>query len=178
MKLEVEEWIIPFDTVLFDRWKNRDPHVVTEKLLAQQGPGIFNGYGFGEWVAENFFVREGYKVINNEFNMVAGTSKYTENNALITNMVGKEKVERFKQEVRHLTANGVKVVSHLDLFVYNHQENLFAEVKRGRDRIRKEQLIFMHLVQEIMESKAMLIYLDDQISNVVKKNKTFEFELL
>jgi hypothetical protein len=78
MNVEINEIKIPFELKLLKRWKSREPEIVPEAYLNWNGPGTSNGYGFGEWIVEKLFTDKGYKVLNNDFNIVAKTSKYKE----------------------------------------------------------------------------------------------------
>jgi hypothetical protein len=176
MNVEINEIKIPFELKLLKRWKSRDPETVPEFYLNWKGPGISNGYGFGEWVAEKFFKDKGYKVLNNNFNIVAKTSKYKENNKLIKSLIGKEHVLEFSQRVRDLNEKGCKVVSHLDLFIYNDNEYFFAEVKKEQDKLRQEQVRYIHLAQTILNVNSYLVYVDNQIKTPVTKTLNFNLE--
>jgi hypothetical protein len=176
MNVGISEIKIPFELKLLKRWKARDLEIVPESCLIWNGPGISNGYGFGEWMAEKFFIEKGYKVINNEFNIVAKKSKYKENNTLIKRLIGKERVLEFSQKIRDLNERGCKVVSHLDLFIYNDKEYFFAEVKKEQDKLRQEQIRFIELAKTILKINTYLIYLDDQIKEPVTKTLNFNLE--
>jgi hypothetical protein len=47
----IEQLTIPYKKDLLVKWKNRDPSIVPSFMLNWNGPGISNGYGFGEWMA-------------------------------------------------------------------------------------------------------------------------------
>lgn len=127
MIVTIREIKIPYDSNLLKRWKTRDPEVVPEIYLNLKGPGISNGYFFGEWIAEQFFLNKGYKVMNNDSNLVAKTSKYKENNNVIKSLVGRDLVKEFSEKVNDLYQKGYKIVSHLDLFVYNDNDYFFLK---------------------------------------------------
>ena len=39
-------------------------------MLDRKGPGVSNGYGFGEWMAERYFRDQGYYVFNDTFDLI------------------------------------------------------------------------------------------------------------
>lgn len=178
LRIIIDERKIPFDPVTLLRWKARDPEIVPESHLQWKGPGISNGYGFGEWIAEKYFKSEGYDVINNEFNIVAKTSKFRENNRLIENLIGKERVKNFAQKVRELTEEGNKIVSHLDLFVYseNEKDYFFVEVKKEQDRLRQEQASYIYLAELLLNVRSILVTLDETIHKAQTNKIEFGLE--
>jgi hypothetical protein len=174
MNVQIKEIRIPYDVTMLKRWKERDARIVLESYLNWNGPGVLNGYGFGEWIAEKFFTNKGFRVMNNDFNIVAKTSRYKENNNLIKNFIGKERVLEFSQKVRELNEKRCKVVSHL--FIYNENEFFFAEVKKEQDKLRQEQVRYIHLAQTILNGNSYLVYLDDQLRESITKTLDFNLE--
>ncbi|XNQ37878.1 hypothetical protein AA0X95_04650 [Bacillus sp. 1P10SD] len=45
----IEKMTIPYEEEILQKWKKRDSSIVPSFMLAWNGPGISNGYGFGEW---------------------------------------------------------------------------------------------------------------------------------
>lgn len=72
--ITVEQIIIPYEKELLLKWKDRDTMVVPSFMLDWNGPGIVNGYGFGEWMAERYFRDKGYYVFTN-FDVYAKVTK-------------------------------------------------------------------------------------------------------
>jgi hypothetical protein len=60
----IETLTVPFEKNLLDLWKDRSPEIVPLFMLEWEGPGISNGYGFGEWMAEKYYRNKGYNVFN------------------------------------------------------------------------------------------------------------------
>jgi hypothetical protein len=136
--IDIEFIRIPFDSKLEQKWRERDPSVVPDYALKWNGPGVKHSYGFGEWFASEFFQRQGYKVINNDYNLVSKTSQFQSNNDVISSVIGKGKIKLFGEKARELISTGVNVVTNLDPFVYNNHDCFFAEVKKGKDRLTKK----------------------------------------
>jgi hypothetical protein len=166
--IEIEKIVIPIQQELLLRWKNRDPLIVPEYVLNTEGNGVANSYGFGEWVAENYFRRKGYYVINDEFDLYSKTSKYKVYNDIITNIVGKEKMLEFQRVIRQLYKTGYKS-ENVDLFVFNTNSFFFVEVKKGKDVLREPQVRFMYLAKEILNAECKLVFLSETESETKKE---------
>lgn len=172
--LQVEKITVPFQKDLLIRWKERDASIVPEFALNWEGEGVSNGFGFGEWLAEEFFRNKGYYVINDEFDLFSKTSKYKIYNEIISLIVGKEKVELFGKISRDLHKKGYKI-ENIDLFIYDRNSFLFAEAKKGKDYLREPQLRFMYLVKEIFNTNCKLIYLSE--SDIELKIQTLNYQV-
>ncbi|MFB9759255.1 hypothetical protein [Ectobacillus funiculus] len=158
--LQIEKITVPFQGELLTRWKERDPLVVPEYALKWNGKGVSNGFGFGEWLAEEFFRNQGYYIINDEFDLFSKNSKYKVYNDIISLIVGKEKIEIFRRVARVLYEDGYKI-ENLDLFIFDRNSFLFAEAKKGKDCLREPQLRFMYLAKEILDADCKLVYLSE-----------------
>ena len=69
--IEIEQITIPYDKELLLKWKARDESIGPSFMLDWNGPGINNGYGFGEYMAERYFEDQGYHVFANEFDLLS-----------------------------------------------------------------------------------------------------------
>lgn len=54
VSISIETLIIPYKAELLNRWKERNNDIVPSFMLDWKGPGISNGYGFGEWMAKKY----------------------------------------------------------------------------------------------------------------------------
>ncbi|UYZ21674.1 hypothetical protein [Mesobacillus jeotgali] len=158
--LNISKITIPYDPELLHKWKRRNPAVVPAFLLGRKGPGISNGYGFGEWHAEQYFRSHGYHVFTDEFNFLSKKSMFDPYNRMIATLIDHERISAFKQEVTRLIEGNVSI-ENPDLFVYNLDSIFFAEVKKGRDNLRESQLRFMYLAKEYLGIESVLVYLCD-----------------
>jgi len=174
--LQVEKITVPFQEELLTRWKKRDSSVVPEYALNWNGEGISNGFGFGEWLAEEFFRNKGYYVINDEFDLFSKNSKYKVYNDIISLIVGKDKVETFRKVARELYGEGYKI-ENVDLFIFNRNSFLFAEAKKGKDPLREPQLRFMYLAKEILNADCKLVYLSEIKNEISAETLIFQVDL-
>lgn len=163
--LTISKITIPYDQELLHKWKRRDPVIVPAFLLGRKGPGISNGYGFGEWHAEQYFRSHGYHVFTDEFNFLSKKSMFDPYNRMIATLIDHERITAFEQEVDQLIERNVSI-ENPDMFVYNLDSIFFAEVKKGRDRLRESQLRFMYLAKEQLGIESVLIYLCDRTVGV------------
>ena len=69
--ISIETLTIPYEAELLDRWKERNNNFVPSFMLDWKGPGVSNGYGFGEWMAEKYFRDQGYYVFNDTFDLIS-----------------------------------------------------------------------------------------------------------
>jgi hypothetical protein len=157
---ELEKIIIPFEKDQLIRWKMRDSSLVPEYALNWAGNGVSNGFGFGEWHAEQYFRSKGYYVINDEYDLFSKRSKYKVYNEIIVQIVGKDKAETFRKAIRYLNKQGYKT-ENLDLFVFDTNTSFFVEAKKGRDELREPQLRFMYLAKKILNVECKLVYLSE-----------------
>lgn len=174
--ITIEQITIPYKTELLSKWKQRDPQIVPAFMLDWGGPGISNGYGFGEWIAERYFRDKGYYVLTNEFDLISKVSKFHKFNKIIETMVSKEQLDNFKTCVNTSIQNGYSV-ENIDLFIYNLDNHFFAEVKKENDKLREPQMRFIYLTEKHLGIKSKLIYLSDKVSHVTKEELTFNFEI-
>jgi hypothetical protein len=156
-----DEMRINYDPSLLVRWKKRDPAIVPNEALRWSGPGVENGYGFGEFFVESFFAELEYSVIRNGFDLISKSSKYRDNNLLIADIFGEEKIHRFGELAREKLRRGVKI-ENIDLFVYSSKDHFFAEVKKGKDYLRQPQIRFMELAKEVLNCESKVIYLVEE----------------
>ncbi|MCM3574180.1 hypothetical protein M3172_13370 [Mesobacillus subterraneus] len=163
--LKISKITIPYDSQLLLQWKRRNPAVVPAFLLGRKGAGISNGYGFGEWHAEQYFRSHGYHVFTDEFNFLSQKSMFDPYNRMIATLIDQERIAAFKQEVARLIEGNVSI-ENPDLFVYNLDSIFFVEVKKGRDHLRESQLRFMYLAKEYLGIESVLVYLSDKILEV------------
>ncbi|MCT8139957.1 hypothetical protein H1D32_21000 [Anaerobacillus sp. CMMVII] len=171
--IELDQITLPYLKEELQQWKHRDSGIVPAFILDWEGPGVSNGYGFGEWVAEKYFRNHGYYVLTNEFNLLSKTSKYERYNKIISTMVNTDKIKQFKEAVQHLIQQGISI-ENPDLFVFNLETCFFAEVKKEKDRLREPQLRFFYLAKQLLEIDSKLIYLSDTTTSVCNEQLTIE----
>lgn len=169
--IRIEKIIVPFQKEMLLQWKDRDPNIVPKFMLNSKGPGTSNGYGFGEWMAERYFRELGYYVFTNDFDLYSKKTKYQRINKMIETLVSPEKMQVFKAALHEAYHKGFKV-ENPDLFVFDLQTCFFAEVKKGKDKLREPQNRFLYLAKEILDIDSKLIYLDDKALNVVIEELT------
>ena len=174
--ITIEQITIPYKNEILSKWKQRDTEVVPAFMLNWGGPGISNGYGFGEWMVERYFRDKGYYVFTNEFDLISKASKFHKFNKMIETMFSKEQLDNFKTCVNINNQNGYSV-ENIDLFIYNLDNNFFVEVKKGNDKLRGPQMRFMYLAEKHLRIESKLIYLSDKVSHVTKEELTFNFEI-
>lgn len=172
--LTIEQLTIPYEKTTLLQWKKRDPSVVPSFMLAWNGPGISNGYGFGEWMAEKHFRDKGYYTITDEFNLLSKSSKFKRYNDIIHLMSDHQRLKRFKSAARLSGAEGC-TIENPDMFVYDLEHSFFAEVKKERDLLREPQIRFMFLAQSILGIESKLVYLSD--SETVPSQKIIEVQV-
>lgn len=170
---KIEQLTLPYKKEKLVKWKDRDPSIVPSFMLDWNGPGISNGYGFGEWMADRYFRDKGYYTITNEFNLLSNTSKFRKYNEIIAAMIDPQKLLKFKSMVHTLT-NKNYPIENPDMFVYNLENSFFAEVKKERDVLREPQIRFIYLAKTILNVETKLIYLSD--SELIQPQKTIQVE--
>jgi hypothetical protein len=158
--IDIEKIIIPYQTEELKDWKARDPRVVPPFALNWNGPGISNGYGYGEWKAEQYFRKQGYYVFNNNFNLLSKKSKFERFNHCILSVIGSSKLDAFQKAIHELIKEGYSI-ENPDLFVFDLNDCFFAEVKKEKDTLREPQVHFMHLAKLFLETESKLVYLSD-----------------
>ncbi|MEH7114600.1 hypothetical protein V7124_19870 [Neobacillus niacini] len=161
-----EKIIIPYQREELNDWKTRDPRVVPSHTLNWNGPGVINGYGYGEWKAEQYFRQHGYYVFNNDFNLLSKKSKFERFNQCILSMIDSSKIKTFQKTVQELIKEGYSI-ENPDLFVFSLEDFFFAEVKKEKDTLREPQVHFMYLAKQIFGTESKLVYLSD-IDNTVR----------
>ncbi len=177
MQITVEEITIPFDNHIMERWRMRDPLVVPKERLEWRGPGIENSFGFGEWLAGNYFREQGYHVIDSGYNLVSKTSKFKENNDVIASIVGRDALQLFKTAVQSYLGKGCKITSDLDLFIYKDDASYFVDAKKGADRLRLNQIHFMYLAKKILGIDSKVAYLDHRSVQKSVRQVTYDIKL-
>jgi hypothetical protein len=174
--LEIKQITIPYEKELLLKWKKRDPSIVPSFMLAWKGPGISNGYGFGEWMTDRYFRDKGFYTITNEFKLLSKTSKFKRYNDIISLMANRQKLQEFKDAVRLLEGTDFSI-ENLDMFVYNLETFFFVEVKKEKDVLREPRMRFMYLANSILDIDSKLIYLSDSDEMESQKMIKVEFEL-
>ncbi|HNW05320.1 MAG TPA: hypothetical protein PKI76_08090 [Oscillospiraceae bacterium] len=174
--ISVEKITIPYERALLYQWKQRNPEIVPNFMLAKKGPGTSNGYGFGEWTAEIYFRKNGYFVFTNDFDLLSKDSKYKRFNKMIETLIIPAKLHAFKEACQEAMQQGYKI-ENPDLFVFNIEDYFFAEVKKEKDQLRDPQMRFFYLAKEILGIDSKLIYLCDKTSDVITEELIFNFEL-
>jgi len=175
MNIEVEQITIPYDKELLLKWKSRDVVTVPNFMLDWNGLGISNGYGFGEWMAEQFFRDKGYYVFN-EFDLLSAKTKFKRYNDMITSINGTDQLENFREAIQGSLESGNRV-ENPDLFVFNLDTCFFAEVKKGKDRLREPQMRFFYLAKEYLGIESKLVYVCDKSKEIKLDRINFEFEM-
>ncbi|WML58647.1 hypothetical protein [Neobacillus sp. PS2-9] len=145
-------------------------------MLAWNGPGVSNGYGFGEWVTEQYFRDKGFYTITNEFNLLSRTSKFKRYNDIISLMTGQEKLNQFKDAVKILVETDYSI-ENPDMFIFNLETCFFEEVKKAKDVLRVPQMRFMYLAQSILGIHSILIYLSDYEDTEFQQSIEIEFDI-
>lgn len=174
--LAIKQITISYKKELLVKWRKRDPAIVPSFMLAWNGPGISNSYGFGEWMAERYFRNKGYYAITNEFNLLSKTSKFKRYNDIISLMTSRQKLQEFKEAVKGL-GETEHSIENPDMFVYNLETCFFAEVKKEKDVLREPQIRFMYLAKTILGIDSKIIYLSDSDEIESQKMIKVEFEL-
>jgi hypothetical protein len=172
----IEQITIPYKKELLIRWKQREPSLVPTFMLNWNGPGISNGYGFGEWMSEQYFRDKGYYTLTNEFNLLSKTSKFKRYNDIVGVIIGQPKLQEFKEVVRLWGDQGF-TIENPDLFVYNLETSFFVEAKKERDVLRDPQIRFMVLAKTILNVDSKLVYLSDSDEQESQKMIEVEFDL-
>jgi Holliday junction resolvase-like predicted endonuclease len=172
----IETLTVPFEKNLLDLWKDRSPEIVPLFMLEWEGPGISNGYGFGEWMAEKYYRNKGYNVFNNNFDLISKRSKYLQFNKMIRSLIDDGQYNKFSEVIKFNSKSGYKV-ENLDLFVFNEKEYFFVEVKKGSDKLREPQMRFMYFAKRILDIESKLIYFCDKSVEKKVENITYNFEI-
>ncbi|MEH7075146.1 hypothetical protein [Neobacillus drentensis] len=173
----IETITIPYQREELMAWKSRDPLVVPSFVLDWKGPGVSNGYGYGEWKAEQYFRNQGCYVLNTQFNLLSKKSKFDRFNHCISSLIGPSKVEKFKRTVQDFIQQGY-TIENPDLFVFNMEGQFFSEVKKGKDILREPQIHFIYLAKHILETESKQVYLSDTATEVQHQSLTVEVKIV
>lgn len=171
--ITIEKITLPYEKELLTRWKQRDPQVVPLSMIGGAGPGIDNGYFFGERMAERYFRDNGYYVFSNEFNLLSKKSKYRRYNQMIETLIPPSQLQSFKEVLPNILE--YYSIENPDLFVYNLKQCFFVEVKKGKDILRESQMRFFYLAKEYLGIESKLVYLSDKSAEVIKEPETLSF---
>lgn len=145
--VKIEQEFITYDPFELEQWRLGNPNLVPQHWLNSKGPGLANGYGYGEFFVERHLEKTGAKVIANAFDIMSKKSKYIENNKCIEAVMGHKNYKRLQDVLNRIIKDGIKV-ENPDLCVL--KPNLFyAEVKKDKDRIRQSQKVFAIVIWEI-----------------------------
>jgi len=158
--ITIEKITIPYKKEELLNWKARNPETVPQYALNWNGPGISNGYGFGEWKAEQYFRKQGYYIINNEFNLLSNHSKFKRYNQVIKTMVHESGMALLVNAAQNLNTLNYNV-ENPDLFVFNLLNTFFVEVKKEKDILREPQINFMFLANLLLKTESKLVYMSD-----------------
>lgn len=173
--ITIEKITLPYEKELLTRWKQRDPQIVPHSMIDGAGPGIDNGYFFGERMAESYFRDNGYYVFSNEFNLLSKKSKFRRYNQMIETLIPPSRLQAFKEVLPKILEN--YSIENPDLFVYNLKECFFVEVKKGKDILRESQIRFFYLAKEYLGLESKLVYLSDKAAEVFTEEVTISFAL-
>lgn len=165
LSITFEKITVPYKKEELLNWKSRNPKTVPQFALNWNGPGISNGYGFGEWKAEQHFRQQGFYVINNEFNLLSKYSKFERYNQIIKLMIHEPGSNLFLDAVQRLTSQGYSI-ENPDLFVYNLHTSFFVEVKKEKDVLREPQLRFMLLARLLLKTESKLVHMSHTDSSI------------
>lgn len=176
LSISIETLTIPYKAELLDRWKEKNNDVVPSFMLDWEGPGVSNGYGFGEWMAEKHFRDLGYYIFNDTFDLISKKSKYEQYNKMIKALIGPSKFSAFSKIIKSNSLAGYNI-ENPDLFVFNEKENFFVEVKKGRDKLREPQIRFIYLAKKILDTESKMVYLYDKSDEIKVENIIYEFEI-
>lgn len=174
--IEIEQITIPYDTELLLKWKARDESIVPAFMLDWNGPGINNGYGFGEWMAGRYFENQGYHVFVNEFDLLSTKSKFRRYNEMMITIIGTEELGDFREAINGVLERGYRI-ENPDLFVFDLESCFFIEVKKGKDKLREPQIRFIYLAKEYFGIESKLLYLCDKSTEVKSEKINFEFDI-
>lgn len=174
--ITIEILTIPYKVEVLDRWKERNNDIVPSFMLDWRGPGVSNGYGFGEWMAEKHFRDQGYYVFNDTFDLISRKSKYEQYNKMIKAIIDSNKFSRFEKLITSNSFAGYNI-ENPDLFIFNGKDKFFVEVKKGRDRLREPQIRFMYLAKEVLDIESKVIYLCDKSNEIKVEDIICEFEI-
>jgi hypothetical protein len=172
----IETLTIPYKAELLDRWKEKNNDIVPSFMLDRKGPGVSNGYGFGEWMAEKYFRDQGYYIFNDTFDLISKKSKYKQYNKMIKAIIDSNKFSRFAKLITSNSLAGYNI-ENPDLFVFNGEDKFFVEVKKGRDRLREPQIRFMYLAKEVLDIESKMVYFCDKSDEIKVENIIYEFEI-
>lgn len=145
----INQMLLHYDVQELERWRKGDKSLVPEKNINAKGPGLLNGYHYGEFVAERYFKSLGYTVFNNEFNLTSEKSKYHINNKIIKQALGDEKYTKLHEKLKQFEKNKI-LIKEPDLIVIG-PEIFFVEVKRDNDSLKDGQDTFALVVQNLFD---------------------------
>jgi hypothetical protein len=158
--VEIEKEFICFDPYELEQWRLGKSEVVPQYAQNWKGNGRANGYGYGEFVAKRHLEITDAEVIANDFNLFSLKSKYNENNKRIEKVMGEGKYKKLQEVLNKLYRDGIKV-ENPDLCIL--KPNLFfAEAKKGRDRLREQQIIFAIVIWELFRIPFKIYRLEPQ----------------
>ncbi len=173
--ITIEKIIVPYENEILCNWKQRESKVVPKFMLEFNGPGVSNGYGFGEWMAERFFRENGYLVFANNFDLVSKKSKYHRFTKMIETLVTPMRLQSFKEAIQGLDSRGYSV-ENPDLFILNLDTCFFVEAKKGKDKLREPQMRFFYLAKEFLGIESKLIYFSNESTNIHKEEILYNFD--
>lgn len=146
--VEIEQILLHYDPTELERWRQGDPALVPERVLQWEGPGMANGYGYGEFFVKRYLESIGHEVIANEFDIYSGRSKYKDNNLRIEAAMGSSAYNVLKNVLHKMSDDGIKL-EQPDLCIISPQM-FFGEVKRDKDELRDPQALFAVIIWELM----------------------------
>lgn len=135
----IEEVVLYYDPKELEKWKNRDPKLVPKYFLNHAGPGVSQGYHYGECFVNNHLIKKGNDVISPPecFNIFAKNTKFKENNKLIEKAMGSIKYCKLRDTLREMVKRGIKI-ENPDICVLR-PKLFFADVKKDKDKMRQPQ---------------------------------------
>lgn len=143
----VEQMFLHYNVEELERWKSGDIELVPEKNLNYKGPGLSNGYGYGEFFAKRYLELQGHYVFSNDFDFTSKNSMHESNNRIIREVIGDELFNKIHMKISQASQLGI-VVKEPDLLVIK-PKMFFIEVKRDNDHIQPGQDTFAILVQNL-----------------------------
>lgn len=143
----INKMLIHYDVQELERWRKRDNSLVPQKKLNEKGPGLANGYYYGEFVAERYFKSLEYTVFNNEYDLISQNSKYDFNNKIIEQAIGRTTYCRLRKKINEFNEYKIKI-KQPDLIVIS-PEIFFVEVKRDNDSLKDGQSVFGIVAQNL-----------------------------
>jgi hypothetical protein len=147
IQISIPTRIIEFSKEQYNDWVNGKRDDCPEGYCK----GLPNSYGFGEYIAGQFYALQGYQWIHHDFNIFGGNKlgKYPHAQEILIKYLGIERFEKLR-----LLYPTFKPLEEPDLFIYksDFSEIRFVEAKRvdTNDKLRESQIRGLALINLLM----------------------------